>query len=354
MHARPKLLVVNHFGLETICGTTVMFAELLRLAPSAAPGVRFAYESYEPYASAADWHGHLDRAHGDAACVVAINAHIEVSWELTEELFRWCRARSIPAYDYAHDYWPQHRAALEMLTGELGARLLASTPFLAESLAQEGFRAELLEVGIPLPGEELARPARPEEQVVASAGRLVPRKRLPDVVRGFAASGLDGRARLYLRALPSQVFSPGSDAEQLRAIEAEMARGQLRHVTLDRQAGPPPDYAAYAAYVCASGYEGFSMTVIEAAFHGCPPLMSDIPPHRYSAAIMFGEAAGEFLFPVGDAQALGALLRDELLTGRRKALLAGRQGEVRAAIAAHWSLARTAQALAALASGVSG
>jgi hypothetical protein len=40
---RRKLLLVNHFDLATVCGTTVMFGELLRLARHAAPEIDLAY-----------------------------------------------------------------------------------------------------------------------------------------------------------------------------------------------------------------------------------------------------------------------------------------------------------------------
>lgn len=352
--ARPKLLLVNHFGLGTVCGTTVMFGELLRLAPRSAPEIELAYESYEPHASAAGLRARLDAAHRDASCVIAVNAHIEVSWDLSEELFRWCFARGTPAYVYAHDYWPHHKDNLTALTTRFGARLLASTPFVAETLQQEGFSAQVLDVGVPLPDAWPATGTQASPKVVASVGRLVPRKRLPDIVRAFAESGLDGRARLYLRVLPSQVFSPASDGKQLREIEAEIERARLANVVVDRQPGEPPDYAAYSAYVCSSSYEGFSMTVIESAFHGCPPLMSDIAPHQRSARALFGERAGDFLYPVGDHHALAGLLRDEITTGRRKALLDARIAAIRATIASRWSLEQTAQALARLACDVSG
>lgn len=352
--AHPKLLLVNHFDLETVCGTTVMFGELLRVAPRSAPDIEFAYQSYEPHASAAELRARLDAAHTDASCVVAVNAHIEVMWNLSEELFAWCRARGTPAYVYAHDYWPHHKEYLSALTTRHGARVIVSTPFIAEALRQEGFSSEVIDVGVPLPDvwPAVATPASPKR--IASAGRLVPRKRLPDIVRGFAGSGLDGVARLYLRALPSNVFSPDSDAEQLREIHAAIEQARLTSVVVDRQPGEQPDYRSYSAYVCSSSYEGFSMAVIESAFHGCPPLMSDILPHQRIARALFGAQAADFMYPVGDCHALAGLMRDEITTARRKALLDARIDEIRATIAARFSLAGTARALARLARDVSG
>lgn len=349
MNARPKLLLVNHFALDTVCGTTVMFAELLRLASRVAPQTRFAYESYEAFASAAAWRARLEAQHRDAACAVAVNAHIEVAWDFSEALFRWCAEHGMTAYVYAHDYWPQHKEALTTLTRRLNARVLASTPFVADQLKQEGFEAQRVEVGIPVPDSwpALGAPATPK--IVASAGRLVPRKRLPDIVSAFALSGLDGSAHLYLRALPSNVFSAESDAQQLAEMQAQIEGGGLKSVVIDRQPGGPPDYPAYSVYVCSSSYEGFGMPVLEAAFHGCPPLMSDIPAHRRTAEALFAERANDFMFPVGDRSALANLLRDEITTGRRRAYIAARIEQIRATIAARFSIARMTRALGELA-----
>ena len=352
--ARPKLLLVNHFALATICGTTVMFDEILRIAPRAAPQAAFAYASYEPHASADAFIAMLEANHADAACVVAVNPQIEVMWTFSEALFAWCRARGIPAYVYAHDYWPHHKDALAALIGRLGARLIASTPFVADAMRQEGFDPGVVQVGVPLPDAWPAVRPSPAPKTIASAGRMVPRKRQGDIVRAFAASGLDGSARLYLRVLPSQVFGSGADDALWRGLEDEIARANLSGVTLDPRAGDLPDYADYAAYVCSSSYEGFSMTVIEAAFHGCPPLMSDIPPHQRSAQALFGGQAADFLYPVGDHLALASLMRDEIVTGRRKALVDARIDAIRQVIASRWSLQATAQALARLVPGVSG
>jgi len=346
---RPKLLLANHFDLTTVCGTTVMFAEVLRLAPRCAPDVQFAYLSYERHASAGALRRHLDEAHRDAACMVAVNAHIEVRWDLSEALFRWCREREVPAYLYAHDYWPQHKPAMQTLIAKFGARVIASTAFVAEQIEREGFPAGVVEVGVPLPDTVPPAPAPASPKIIACAGRLVPRKRLADVVRGFAASGLDGTARLYVRALPSNVFSPDADTAQLAEMREEIGRHRLTGVVIDRKPGAPPDYLSYAAYVCSSSYEGFSMTVIEAAFHGCPPLMSDIPPHQRTARALFGDAAEAFLYPAGDWQALGRLLRDEVPSSRRRTLISSRLDDIRSAIRTRFGLGQTAGALARLA-----
>ena len=357
--ARPRLLLLNHFALETVCGTTVMFGEVLRLA-ARLEDVRFEYESYEAYKTPAAFLARLDAEYSDVSCVIAINAHIEVYWDHTVALFEWCRARGITAYVYAHDYWPHHYDNTRTLTTELSVRLLAATPFVAQQLTDAGFQPSIIDVGIALPDEWPPMREAATPKVIASVARLVPRKRLADIVRAFAASGLDGsRAPLYLRVAPSQVFGGDQDAACLREMEEEIARGRLTGVTIDYRSGERPDhdirsawypdYAAYAAYVCSSSYEGFGMPVVEATFYGCPPLMSDIPPHVRTARLLFGERAGDFVYPVGDSDALAALMRDEISTGRRKAFLLARGAGIRGVIASRLSLGGTAKALAELA-----
>jgi glycosyltransferase involved in cell wall biosynthesis len=355
-----KVVIANHFSLPTICGTTILYGEILRLARRQEPGVQIVYESYEAHASAAEFVEHVASQHGDATCVVACNAHIEVQWDYSRLLFEWCASRGIAAYVHAHDYWPHHREAVTQLVG-LHARVLSATPWIAQQVTAEGFDTSVLECGIALPDTWPAVRPLSSPRVVASVARLTPRKRLPDVVRGYAMAGIEDVATLYLRVAPSQVFANDSDLEQLRAIGEEVQRGALRHVVVDQQSGERgkndiadrsyPDYGGFSIYVCPSSYEGFGMPVVEATFYGCPALMSDIPPHRRSAGLLFGEQASQFLFPVGDHAALAELLRDEIRTDRRKTLITQGIEGLRATINAHWSLSRTVRELAALAAG---
>jgi glycosyltransferase involved in cell wall biosynthesis len=340
-----ELLFVHHFSLARITGVTVTLKELLRhLAPRAS-----AYQSYEDIAGGADLIAVLDARHADAACVVGINIHIEVQWELTLALAEWCRRRAIPAVAYVFDYWPHHRENLRLLVHDHGMRVLASTPFIRDALADDGFPATLVQVGVPIPdaGERDDDPA-PDvvPKLIGSAGRLVPRKRFSDLARAFCEADIAANARLYLRLLPSLVFGAHSDAEQLRLIEAEIARGGAeKSIEIDRTAAEFHDYARYAIYVCPSGYEGFSMGPIEAALHQRPPIISDIAPHRTIAETLFGAQASEFLFPVGDTRALAELLRDEVVSGRRSAFLTAHRAQLRRIIEAKWSLRSTARAL---------
>jgi len=60
----------------------------------------------------------------------------------------------------------------------------------------------------------------------------------------------------------------------------------------------------------------------------------------------------EFVFPVGSHVGLASLLRDEILTGRRRAEIAGRQHEIHEQVERLWSLRTAARALANLAKGI--
>jgi len=327
-----------------------MIAEILRLFPAAGKG-NAAYLSFS--GAPADLIAELDEKHRDAAAVVGINLHIEVQWEFSLALLSWCRDRGIPAWIYVHDYWPHHHDRIAAILAR-GAKLLASTAFLRDSLAADGYAADIIAVGVPLPDAAPSIPPHPWQTtplVFASAGRLAPRKRFADIARAFREAALGDTAALYLRLLPSHVFAGGDDAEQHRLIVSEIPEEDLRtgRIRLDREPSVGAfSYAPYFAYVCASSYEGFSMSPIEAAYAGCPPLLSDIPAHRVIADTLFGVRAADFLYPMGDTAALGRLMSDEAATERRRELLAAGSAEIRAAIASRWSLANTVRCLAVL------
>jgi hypothetical protein len=87
------------------------------------------------------------------------------------------------------------------------------------------------------------------------------------------------------------------------------------------------------------------MTPIEAIYCGCPAFMSDIPAHREIASVLHHDDRDDVLFAPGRVDTLADLLRDEALTGRRRARLQGRSEEIRSLIEARWSMRGTARAL---------
>ncbi len=350
-----KLLLVHQFALPSVSGVTVMVSELLRLIPTVAPQTDAECQSYQGFREPGDLVAALFAKHADTDCVVGINLHIEVGWDFTLELLRWCGRGGKPLYLHVHDYWPHHRDRVAVLTDQYGARLLAITPHIARALMADGFPAVLLPVGVSVAESPAGRPAAAASaapRTVASVGRLVPRKRFPDIVRAFCHAGLGPAAELYLRVPPSLVYSPEQDRARLQEIQMESracGTGQTIHVDHSPRVGT--DYSRWAAYLSASEYEGVSMTPIESVLQGCPALISDIPPHRTLIDALFPGRADEFLFPVGNHAGLASLLRDEVQTGWRRAEIAGRQHEIHEQVERLWSLRTTARALADLAKG---
>lgn len=344
-----KTLLVHQFPLTEVTGVTVMIREILRLCHTV-KSQSAAYLSFP-----ATWEHMLPslESHGpEIARVIGFNLHIEVGWELSCKLFDWCATHRIPAWVYVHDYWPHHRTSIAELERRQ-ARIIASTSFVKDSLAADGFVAEVVPVGVPLrpvPGD------RPNPQMAfASVGRLAPRKRFPDIARAFGQAKLGPEVGLYLRLFPSQVFDRGADDEQMRLIQSEIesAGGQAGRMRLETSPTDEPfEHWPFLAYVCASAYEGFSMAPLEASHQGCPPLMSDIPAHQALATALF-ENPSEFLYPVGDTRALADLMRDEFETQRRRAYLVRNKDRIQAIIDERWNLLGTIRAIGRLAARVS-
>jgi glycosyltransferase involved in cell wall biosynthesis len=326
-----------------------MLGEVLRLMPSLAPNLGIAYEHYEDALTPQAFQRRLDERHADATCVVGVNLHIEVRQDLSQALAEWCGRRGIPIYDNVQDYWPHHRDDLRRLAERFGVELLASSPFIVSQLIQVGFTTGHLPMGAQLPSLQSSVPSLPP--AVGAVGRMVRRKRFPDVVKAFRLAGLDKIAQLHLTLVPSQVFQPQQDSVQMELLRAKITGDGFDAGSIKFIRGPvvPPGYDALTVYVCASDYEGFSMTPYEAAYCGCPPIVSDIPPHRHMAECLFAERAEEFLFPVGDCLVLAAKLTDEIVGGARRAFLKERSEEIRHAVEDRFSIRVTARALAELA-----
>ena len=282
-------------------------------------------------------------------CMLGVNTHIERFWQRSLECYAFCRCEDVPAYIWAHDYWPHHEPSVRLLVRELGANLLASTETVRDGLANDGFSAEVVQVGISF--ANVVGDAYPSMAtrpfVVGSAGRLVPRKRMLDVVRAFGRAGSRAQEQLHLRLLPSLVNSSADDDALFTELahEATLLESAGSTVLVHRTASEQHDYRPYSIYVCASEYEGFSMTPIEAIYCGRPALMSDIPAHREIAAALSPDDPFGALFAPRDVDALADLLRDEALTGRRRAGLHARWDEIRDVIETRWSLRGTARTL---------
>lgn len=132
-------------------------------------------------------------------------------------------------------------------------------------------------------------------------GRLVPEKRVEDVIAGFR--GPDGPGDdTRLAIVGACTFAEGYGAALRQA-----AAGDPRIIFTGGQRGAALDALVRhaAGYVSASELEGMPCALLEAMERGVPVLASEIPPHREVLA----EAGAGPAFAVGDVAALGAAMR---------------------------------------------
>jgi len=143
-----------------------------------------------------------------------------------------------------------------------------------------------------------------EPPVVLAAGRLVPQKDFPTLIRAFARVRAKRAARL--------VILGGAKFEQRRQKLQELARalGVGEDVALPGLVENPIAYMARAsAFVLSSAWEGMSGVLIEAMACGCPVLSTDCPGG--SREILQGGLYGP-LVPVGDAEKMAAAIESLL------------------------------------------
>jgi glycosyltransferase involved in cell wall biosynthesis len=149
------------------------------------------------------------------------------------------------------------------------AALIADSRFNAEDLAEAGLgEATIVPLLLDLP-EEVPANGRGTDPIVISVGRIVPSKRLEDVIKAFA---------LYQRnrAPAASLVIVGSDSgfENYRlALERLVARvGAKRVFFTGRISGEARDawYRRAHVYLSMSVHEGFCAPLVEALANGVP------------------------------------------------------------------------------------
>jgi glycosyltransferase involved in cell wall biosynthesis len=160
------------------------------------------------------------------------------------------------------------RAALAVFRGRIAA-LITPSSYNATELRDAGIgEAAVVPLLIDVP-DEVPRRKPSREPVVVTVGRVVPNKRLEDVIKGFT---------LYQRhrAPEASLVIVGSDIgfERYRdALNVLMTRIGTRNVSFT---GPISDQARNAwydradVYISMSVHEGFCVPLIEALAHGVP------------------------------------------------------------------------------------
>ncbi|MGH7788236.1 MAG: glycosyltransferase family 4 protein, partial [Candidatus Binatia bacterium] len=166
----------------------------------------------------------------------------------------------------------------------------------------------------PLDHAWLARVGLEPQCVVIVVARLVPEKRIEDLIAAFAR--LDTPFKL---AIAGDSSHTDDYVARLRAAAA----GDPRVVFLGTL--PPPQldtlYRAAAVYVHPSELEGMSLAVLQALELGVPTVLSEIPVH---VELLGGTAGYDLFFPPRDVGALADRLAGVLADLPRYADLAAR------------------------------
>lgn len=208
-------------------------------------------------------------------------------------------------------YWRDYLGSVGGRVGWAVQKLCLRVPQQAFTLAQMT-AARLREEGVhgdvevltglqdepPSPG-----PPQPAEPLVVFAGRHIPEKRVPALVRGFAA------LREHAPELRLVIYGDGPEyAEVLRVIEAAglgdvaSAPGFVGHRELEER------LATALCMVLPSRREGYGLVVVEAAARGVPSVVVADPDNAATELVEEGENG--FVAPSASPQDIAdAILR---------------------------------------------
>ncbi len=134
------------------------------------------------------------------------------------------------------------------------------------------------------------------QSFISYVGRLVPEKRIEDVIVAFRRVNT-----AYKLAIVGESGSKPGYMERLSRV----AEGDSRIVFTGHQRGLALNtlYQRASAFVLASELEGLPMSLLEAMERGIPAVVSDIPPHRE----LLGSIKGyDLFFPCKDIDTLAS------------------------------------------------
>jgi glycosyltransferase involved in cell wall biosynthesis len=136
-------------------------------------------------------------------------------------------------------------------------------------------------------------------EYVVYVGRLVPEKRVEDLILAFRS--IDTPLRLA-------IVGEGGYSDGYVARLRSRAGADPRVLFTGRQSGETLDalVQSAAAYVLPSEMEGLPMSLLECMEQGTPPVVSDIPPNR---ELLGGIEGYDLFFPPRDVRALAGRLR---------------------------------------------
>lgn len=134
-------------------------------------------------------------------------------------------------------------------------------------------------------------------------GRLVPEKHVALLLQAYRTVHGD---------LPLVIAGGSSFTDDYTAEIRRLAGLDPRVVLTDYVYGDDLAalYGGAGVFVLPSRLEGLPLTLLEALSHGCPVIVSDLPPHR---EVLGTGGVGRWIVPVGDRRSLAAAL-DAALT----------------------------------------
>jgi glycosyltransferase involved in cell wall biosynthesis len=140
-------------------------------------------------------------------------------------------------------------------------------------------------------------PDLPQEPYVLHVGRLAKQKRHDILLKAYVASGIPHRLVLITR---------NEDVRSLQKLVDMQGLGSRVSVLSFRE-NVSPWYAHASAFVLSSDFEGMPNVIIEALAAGAPVVSTDCPSGPREVLI---GALKRYLAPCGDAETLGARLRE--------------------------------------------
>ncbi|MDX2170361.1 MAG: glycosyltransferase family 4 protein [Deltaproteobacteria bacterium] len=150
----------------------------------------------------------------------------------------------------------------------------------------------------PLDRDLLARFGLAPDGYVLFVARLVPEKRVEDLIRAFRA--LDTPRRLVIVGDSSHTDAYAAGLRRLAAGDARIV-----FTGVQPRANVEALFRGAALYVLPSELEGMSMALLQALEMGVPSIVSTLPVHRELLEHVEGY---DLFFPPGDVAALGACL----------------------------------------------
>ncbi len=147
--------------------------------------------------------------------------------------------------------------------------------------------------------ETLARFGLTVGQYITYIGRLVPEKRVDDLIRAFRSTDTSHRLAIVGEA---------GYTDRYRQQLHELARNDARVVFTGQQDAGAVEaiFRGAAAFVLPSSIEGLSVALLECMSYGTPAIASDIPPNRQ---LLGPVAEYDLFFAAGDVEALTDRLR---------------------------------------------